>query len=280
MGDPAGIGPEIVLAALAGVGLLGAFDDYLNARTGEGISVRQKLLWQVVFAFFAAYQIQNTYQIDALAVPFIGKVAIMPEAYVLLAAFAIIAASNAVNLTDGLDGLAIVPVMIAAATFALIAYLAGNVVFTTLLVEWAHLPSIAANACAVGLTSVANFALADRWVFQPRVVAAVAVAERARFALDTPIVHDGREVVISCSIGVATSTVSNDPEALILDADRAAYEAKRGGRARVQVFDRAMHARLLDDLTVESEFRRAIAGGELEVHFQPIVDTQIGRAHV
>ena len=89
------------LAALAGVGLLGAFDDYLNARTGEGISVRQKLLWQVVFAFFAAYQIQNTYQIDALAVPFIGKVAIMPEAYVLLAAFAIIAASNAVNLKIG-----------------------------------------------------------------------------------------------------------------------------------------------------------------------------------
>ena len=112
----------------------------------------------------------------------------------------------------------------------------------------------------------------------PSLDAAVAVAERARFALDTPIVHDGREVVISCSIGVATSTVSNDPEALILDADRAAYEAKRGGRARVQVFDRAMHARLLDDLTVESEFRRAIAGGELEVHFQPIVDTRTGRA--
>lgn len=111
------------LAALAGVGLLGAFDDYLNARTGEGISVRQKLLWQVVFAFFAAYQIQRTYAIDALAVPFIGKVPIMPEAYVLLAAFAIIGTSNAVNLTDGLDGLAGGTLVLAYVCFMIIALL-------------------------------------------------------------------------------------------------------------------------------------------------------------
>ena len=60
------------LGALAGVGLLGAFDDYLNAKTGEGISVRQKLLWQVVFAFAAAFLIQRTYEIDQIAVPFVG----------------------------------------------------------------------------------------------------------------------------------------------------------------------------------------------------------------
>jgi phospho-N-acetylmuramoyl-pentapeptide-transferase len=57
------------LAAIAGVGILGAFDDYLNARTGEGIRVRQKLIWQVVVAFFAAWQIQRTYAITAIAVP-------------------------------------------------------------------------------------------------------------------------------------------------------------------------------------------------------------------
>ena len=51
-------------------------------------------------------------------------------AFVLLGAFVIVAAGNAVNLTDGLDGLAIVPVMIAAATFGLISYLAGNAVFS------------------------------------------------------------------------------------------------------------------------------------------------------
>jgi phospho-N-acetylmuramoyl-pentapeptide-transferase len=94
------------LGALAGVGILGTFDDYLNAKTGEGISVRQKLLWQVVFAFAAAFLIQRTYQIDQIAVPFVGAVHIDPVIYVLFAAFAIIAASNGVNITDGLDGLA------------------------------------------------------------------------------------------------------------------------------------------------------------------------------
>ena len=51
------------LAALAGVGALGAFDDYLNARTGEGIKARQKLIWLTVVAFVAAWQIQQTYDI-------------------------------------------------------------------------------------------------------------------------------------------------------------------------------------------------------------------------
>ena len=60
------------LAALAGVGALGAFDDYLNARTGEGIRARQKLIWLTVVAFVAAWQIQQTYDINQIAVPFVG----------------------------------------------------------------------------------------------------------------------------------------------------------------------------------------------------------------
>ena len=111
------------LAALALVGLLGAFDDYLNARTGEGIRVRQKLLWQVVVAFVAAFQIQRTYDITALAVPFVGAVPIAPQVYVLFGAFAIIAASNGVNLTDGLDGLAGGTLIFAFACFLIIALL-------------------------------------------------------------------------------------------------------------------------------------------------------------
>jgi phospho-N-acetylmuramoyl-pentapeptide-transferase len=111
------------LAALAGVGILGAFDDYLNARTGEGIRVRQKLLWQVVFAFVAAWQIQRTYAITAIAVPFVGAVPIDPAVYVLFAAFAIVAASNGVNLTDGLDGLAGGTLIIAFVSFMIIALL-------------------------------------------------------------------------------------------------------------------------------------------------------------
>jgi phospho-N-acetylmuramoyl-pentapeptide-transferase len=111
------------LAALAGVGILGAFDDYLNARTGEGIRVRQKLLWQVVFAFFAAWQIQRTYAITAIAVPFVGAVPIDPAVYVAFAAFAIVAASNGVNLTDGLDGLAGGTLIISFVCFMIIALL-------------------------------------------------------------------------------------------------------------------------------------------------------------
>ena len=94
------------LATLLLVGGLGAFDDYLNAKTGEGISARQKMLWLVVVAVAAAYQIQNTYAIDRIAVPFVGFVMIDPWVYIAFAAFAIIAAANGVNITDGLDGLA------------------------------------------------------------------------------------------------------------------------------------------------------------------------------
>jgi phospho-N-acetylmuramoyl-pentapeptide-transferase len=100
--DPSTFAP---LATLALVGALGAADDYLNARTGDGIRVRQKLLWQAAVAGYAAFQIQQTYAIDSLAVPFVGVVEVPQILYVLFAAFAIIATSNGVNITDGLDGL-------------------------------------------------------------------------------------------------------------------------------------------------------------------------------
>jgi len=111
------------LAALAGVGALGAFDDYLNARTGEGIRARQKLVWLTVVSFVAAWQIQQTYDITAIAVPFVGAVSIDPALYVLFGAFAIVAASNGVNLTDGLDGLSGGTVAIAFVAYMLIALL-------------------------------------------------------------------------------------------------------------------------------------------------------------
>jgi phospho-N-acetylmuramoyl-pentapeptide-transferase len=111
------------LAALAGVGLLGLFDDYLNAKTGEGIRVRQKLAWQIVVAFVAAWQIQRTYAIDQIAVPFVGPVAVAPWVFILFAAFAIIAASNGVNITDGLDGLAGGTLVFAYVAFLLVSLL-------------------------------------------------------------------------------------------------------------------------------------------------------------
>ena len=111
------------LATLALVGLLGAADDYLNARTGEGIRARQKLLWQVVVAAVAAWQIHSTYNLTGIRVPFVGDVIVEPWLYVAFAAFAIVAASNGVNLTDGLDGLAGGTLIFAFVAFMIIALL-------------------------------------------------------------------------------------------------------------------------------------------------------------
>ncbi len=94
------------LATLLLVGILGGFDDYLNARTGEGIRARQKMLWLIVVAGVVAFQIQQTYGLSGFRVPFVGDVFVPPWAYILFAAFAIVAAANGVNITDGLDGLA------------------------------------------------------------------------------------------------------------------------------------------------------------------------------
>jgi len=112
-----------VLATLLLVGILGAVDDYLNARTGEGIHARQKMLWLVVVSAVAAYQIQTTYAITDIAVPFVGSVSVNPGIYIIFAAFAIIAASNGVNITDGLDGLAGGTVIFAFVAFLIIALL-------------------------------------------------------------------------------------------------------------------------------------------------------------
>ncbi len=120
LNDPSTFAP---MATLALVGALGTADDYLNARTGDGIRVRQKLLWQSVVAVVVAWQIQNTYSITALSVPFLGAVTIDPLIYIGLAAVAIIAASNGVNITDGLDGLAGGTLIFAFVAFLIIAIL-------------------------------------------------------------------------------------------------------------------------------------------------------------
>jgi phospho-N-acetylmuramoyl-pentapeptide-transferase len=114
------------VATLALVGVLGTADDWLNARTGDGISATQKLLWQTVVAGVVAWQIQNTYQIDQLAVPFVGAVGIHPIAFILVAAFAIVATSNAVNITDGLDGLAGGTLIFAFTGYMIIAFTFGQ----------------------------------------------------------------------------------------------------------------------------------------------------------
>jgi phospho-N-acetylmuramoyl-pentapeptide-transferase len=122
------LGPQTIapLLTLVVVGLLGAADDYLNSTTGEGIRIRQKLLWQVVVAGAIAFQIQSTYAITEITVPFVGDVAIASWVYVLFAGFAIVATTNGVNFTDGLDGLAGGTLIFAFVAYLIIALLAGQ----------------------------------------------------------------------------------------------------------------------------------------------------------
>src|SRR6266446_7163175 len=124
-----------VLLVTVSFGLLGFMDDYLKVtkRTSAGISARMKLVVQFLAAASAVFflvRLQAPPLTGAVAIPFIkGALIQLGWAYILFGALVIVGSSNAVNLTDGLDGLAIVPVMIAAGTFLLISYLVGNIRF-------------------------------------------------------------------------------------------------------------------------------------------------------
>ncbi len=125
----------IVLLVMVGFGMIGATDDYmkLTKRNTAGLPGKMKLLLQGVVSLIAVLWMQELTPVEfqtTLALPFVKSMMIdfgwffLPFALVV-----IVGASNAVNLTDGLDGLAIGAVMVASACFALIAYLVGNAVF-------------------------------------------------------------------------------------------------------------------------------------------------------
>ena len=122
----------IVLLVTVSYGLLGFLDDYykVTRRTSDGLSGRMRLALEFGVGFLATWLIMRTETpalSGVLALPFL-KTALLPLGlgFILVGGIVIAGAANAVNFTDGLDGLAIVPVMIAAATFILIAYLVGN----------------------------------------------------------------------------------------------------------------------------------------------------------
>jgi diguanylate cyclase (GGDEF)-like protein/PAS domain S-box-containing protein len=103
-------------------------------------------------------------------------------------------------------------------------------------------------------------------------------AERIAAALAEPFALQGHEVFVTPSIGLALSGAGVDgPEELVRRADTAMYRAKELGGARCEVFDRAMHARALARLRLETELRRALERGEMEAAFQPIVSLPGGR---
>ena len=125
----------IVLFVTIGFGLIGLYDDYLKVtkQTDKGFSGKARLASEFIIAGIACFLIAQTGQeplSTSLAFPFFKDFLFnLGWFFVPFAAFVIVGAGNAVNLTDGLDGLAIVPVMIAAMSFGLVAYLAGNAVF-------------------------------------------------------------------------------------------------------------------------------------------------------
>jgi phospho-N-acetylmuramoyl-pentapeptide-transferase len=96
----------VPIGTLIFVGMLGAIDDLVNVRYGFGIRGRHKLVWQVIVGLVAAIYIQRHFGVTGLYVPLVGELEIGGALFVALALFAIVAMSNGVNLTDGMDGLA------------------------------------------------------------------------------------------------------------------------------------------------------------------------------
>ena len=126
----------IVLAVTLGFGFVGFYDDYLKVtkQSHSGFAGRIRLLIEGLIALAACYALTRLGRqpfSTSLVIPFFKDVVLnFGVFFVMFGAFIMVGAGNAVNLTDGLDGLAIVPVMIAAASFGMIAYLTGNAVFS------------------------------------------------------------------------------------------------------------------------------------------------------
>lgn len=130
----------LVLFDLLGFGLVGWVDDYRKvvARNPKGLSAGSKFLWQSLIAIVTSIallmMVQSSAQTD-LIVPFFKSVTIPLGlvGFAMLSYFVIVGSSNAVNLTDGLDGLAIMPTVLVASALAVFAYVEGNRVFATYL---------------------------------------------------------------------------------------------------------------------------------------------------
>lgn len=129
----------LVMFVTLGFGAVGFYDDYLKVtrRSAGGFSGKKRLLAEFTIAFIACYLmsfLMAPHLATTLALPFFKTVLIdLGWFFIVFAMFVVVGSGNAVNLTDGLDGLAIVPVMIAAATFGFIAYVVGNTVFANYL---------------------------------------------------------------------------------------------------------------------------------------------------
>ena len=123
----------LVLLVTCAFGLIGWLDDYLKIRrqSSDGLAARWKIFWQTFVALSVSFYLYATADMAAqtdLIVPFFKEVALpLGLGFILFSAFMLVGMSNAVNLTDGLDGLAILPTVMVGGGLGLIAYLAGNI---------------------------------------------------------------------------------------------------------------------------------------------------------
>ncbi len=169
------------IAVTAGFGLIGFLDDFdkVTKRSHKGVSGRVRLLMEFAVAGVAAWIIVGQVGSTNLYVPFISDRYIpLGPLYYLFAAFVMVGAGNAVNLTDGLDGLATMPVVIAAGAFALIAYLAGRVDFA----DYLGIPYVqGAGELAILCAAIMGAGLAFLWFNAPP--AAVFMGDTGSLAL-------------------------------------------------------------------------------------------------
>lgn len=156
----------VVMAVVVGYGIVGFVDDYRKVirKDSKGLIARWKYFWQSVIAIGVAGYLYATAQSPAetaLLVPFFKD--IMPQLgmmYLLVVYFTLVGTSNAVNLTDGLDGLAIVPTVMVAGALALFAYVTSNVNFS----EYLHIPYIPlADELTVVCTAIVGAGLGFLW---------------------------------------------------------------------------------------------------------------------
>ena len=168
------------IAVTAGFGLIGFFDDYdkVSKSSHKGVSGKMRLLLEFLVAGIASWIVVG--QINTfLYIPFFNNLGVeLGYFYYIFAAFVIVGAGNAVNLTDGLDGLATMPVIIAAGTFALIAYLVGRVDYS----EYLGIPHVAgAGELAIFCAAIIGAGLAFLWFNAPP--AAVFMGDTGSLAL-------------------------------------------------------------------------------------------------
>ncbi len=129
----------VVLGVTLSFGLIGGVDDYKKLVYGnsKGLSAKAKYFWQTVFGFAAAYYIFHNAQTEietSLIFPFVKDLVVpLGGAFILLTYLVIVGTSNAVNLTDGLDGLAIMPTVMVAGALGVFAYLTGHATFSSYL---------------------------------------------------------------------------------------------------------------------------------------------------